>query len=397
MIRGAARRAGSAILRGGAEARTLGDQSVASSVCTPYRATFTCSIGVITHRGHDFLANMGRSFLGTPRCVSAATSNDFENPRAPRALTLVSPESHVHPQIALLPLFTERAASVGVGESTSGSGAALLGLRSPGGHSSGAGASGAARAFGALAAVAGTALVGSVCADSPLLVSSETQRQTFFFYEKKIRSRSSQEKVFQYFASKRGEDGVPLMSAHDLVRAVVHVFQPEGAKTSRAGNLAGEPVRVDEEAEAIFARRVPAALFEVMGRGERRDDITFEEYLVLVSLWSIDPTAIGSVFALLDDDDSGMIERNELETTLQGLLMGATGRGQGGEKARAGQGMFSFKSPGAPPPEPSVNSVEAMAGVAGLMRHLFGKDGEKGATGAAKKTYINGEETASSP
>ncbi|KAF5956521.1 hypothetical protein HYC85_003746 [Camellia sinensis] len=66
------------------------------------------------------------------------------------------------------------------------------------------------------------------------------RRKVFFKYEKRIRTRSPPEKVFEYFASIRTPSGEVLMTPTDLRRAVVPVFPPSESNRIREGYLKGE-------------------------------------------------------------------------------------------------------------------------------------------------------------
>lgn len=70
------------------------------------------------------------------------------------------------------------------------------------------------------------------------LLDLETRKRTFFKYEKRIRSLSTPEKIFEYFASIE-DDGVKSMSHQDLLRALTAVYPPEDSSQERAGALLG--------------------------------------------------------------------------------------------------------------------------------------------------------------
>ncbi|KAL0311742.1 UNVERIFIED_CONTAM: Calcium uptake protein, mitochondrial [Sesamum radiatum] len=63
-------------------------------------------------------------------------------------------------------------------------------------------------------------------AEPNFLFGEAYRRKVFFNYEKRIRMRSPPEKVFEYFASVRGNDGEVFMTPADLMRALVPVFPP---------------------------------------------------------------------------------------------------------------------------------------------------------------------------
>ena len=64
-------------------------------------------------------------------------------------------------------------------------------------------------------------------------------RRMLFKYEKRLRKFSTHEKMFEYFSS-RDINGKPVMSASDVLRALLAVYPPDGAKWSRTGSLPGE-------------------------------------------------------------------------------------------------------------------------------------------------------------
>lgn len=71
------------------------------------------------------------------------------------------------------------------------------------------------------------------------LLDLETRKRTFFKYEKRVRSLSTPEKIFEYFASIE-DDGIKSMSHQDLLRALTAVYPPQGSTLERAGALLGE-------------------------------------------------------------------------------------------------------------------------------------------------------------
>ncbi|KAL5988113.1 hypothetical protein ACLOJK_035876 [Asimina triloba] len=72
------------------------------------------------------------------------------------------------------------------------------------------------------------------------LVGDKFRRRVFFNYEKRIRLRSSPEKIFDYFASFCSPDGEIFMTPADLMRAIVPVFPPSESNIVREGYLRGE-------------------------------------------------------------------------------------------------------------------------------------------------------------
>jgi hypothetical protein len=58
-------------------------------------------------------------------------------------------------------------------------------------------------------------------------------------YEARIRSLSGLEKIYEYFATHTSEAGHKVMSAQDVVRALVPTYPPTGSDVERAGFLDG--------------------------------------------------------------------------------------------------------------------------------------------------------------
>ena len=67
----------------------------------------------------------------------------------------------------------------------------------------------------------------------------KTLKRQFFKYEKRLRQKSTHEKMFEYFSS-QVTDGKHCMTAQDVLRALVAVHPPEGATWTRSGSLDGE-------------------------------------------------------------------------------------------------------------------------------------------------------------
>jgi hypothetical protein len=65
------------------------------------------------------------------------------------------------------------------------------------------------------------------------------RQRIYFRYEKRIKDLSSLEKVYEYFATTE-RDGRKVMTAQDVVRALVPTYPPVGSTVERAGFLDGE-------------------------------------------------------------------------------------------------------------------------------------------------------------
>ncbi|KAJ0090861.1 hypothetical protein Patl1_12512 [Pistacia atlantica] len=135
---------------------------------------------------------------------------------------------------------------------------------------------------------------------STFLFGEAFRRKIFFNYEKRIRLRSSPEKVFEYFASVRSPpEGELLMTPADLMRAVVPVFPPSESNYVRDGYLRGErsPGDLRCDPSKFFM------LFDVNNDGH----ISFKEYIFFVTLLSIPESSFSVAFKMFDIDNNGFV------------------------------------------------------------------------------------------
>lgn len=137
------------------------------------------------------------------------------------------------------------------------------------------------------------------------------RRRLFFNYERRIRMRSSPEKVFEYFASFRTPDGELFMTPADLVRAVVPVFPPPDSNIVRDGSLRGErsPGELHCPQSELFMR------FDTNGDGL----ISFPEYIFFVTLLSIPESDILAAIKMFDLDRNGEIKKEEFKKVMKFL------------------------------------------------------------------------------
>lgn len=135
------------------------------------------------------------------------------------------------------------------------------------------------------------------------------RRRLFFNYERRIRMRSSPEKVFEYFASFRTPDGELFMTPADLVRAVVPVFPPPDSNIVRGGSLRGEqsPGELHCPQSELFMR------FDTNGDGL----ISFPEYIFFVTLLSIPESDILATVKMFDLDRNGEIKKEEFKKVMR--------------------------------------------------------------------------------
>ncbi|CAI9092658.1 OLC1v1027968C1 [Oldenlandia corymbosa var. corymbosa] len=178
------------------------------------------------------------------------------------------------------------------------------------------------------------------------------RRKVFFNYEKRIRMRSPPEKVFEYFASFRADDGEEFMTPADLMRAVVPVFPPSESHLVRDGYLRGER-------SPGHLRCAPSKFFMLFDM-DNDGLISFKEYIFFVTLLSIPESSFSVAFKMFDLDCNKEIDREEFKKVM--ALMRAHNR-QGAvhcDGVRAGHSLVG-------------GSVEN----GGLVEYFFGKDGKK--------------------
>uniref|UniRef100_A0A0D6QSK6 EF-hand domain-containing protein n=1 Tax=Araucaria cunninghamii TaxID=56994 RepID=A0A0D6QSK6_ARACU len=185
---------------------------------------------------------------------------------------------------------------------------------------------------------------------SRYVFSDSYRRRVFFNYEKRIRMRSSPEKVFEYFASRRSPKGELFMTSADLMRAVVPVFPPSDSNIIRDGFLNGErsPGELTCPPSKFFM------FFDTDGDGL----ISFPEYIFFVTLLSVPESDMLAVFKMFDLDHDGKINRDEFKQVMK--LMRA--RNRQGAAHRDGH-RTGFK-------------VEESVDNGGLVEYFFGKDGK---------------------
>lgn len=134
------------------------------------------------------------------------------------------------------------------------------------------------------------------------------RRRVFFNYEKRIRMRSPPEKVFDYFASYRTQEGGIFMTPADLMRAVVPVFPPSESHLVRDGYLRGER----SPGELRCAPSEFFMLFDINNDGL----ISFKEYIFFVTLLSIPESSFSVAFKMFDIDSNGEIDRDEFKRVM---------------------------------------------------------------------------------
>ncbi|XVF88262.1 hypothetical protein PTKIN_Ptkin19aG0035700 [Pterospermum kingtungense] len=186
--------------------------------------------------------------------------------------------------------------------------------------------------------------------ESKFLFGESYRRRVFFNYEKRIRTKSPPEKIFDYFASHRSPEGDVLMTPADLMRALVPVFPPLESNRVREGCLRGE--RVPGEL------RCPPSQFFMLFDTNNDGLISFPEYIFFVTLLSIPESSFSVAFKMFDLNNNGEIDREEFKKVM--ALMRAQNRQ--GARHRNGRRL------GLRVTEPVENG--------GLVEYFFGKDGK---------------------
>ncbi|XP_062222778.1 calcium uptake protein, mitochondrial-like isoform X1 [Phragmites australis] len=177
------------------------------------------------------------------------------------------------------------------------------------------------------------------------------RRRVFFNYEKRIRTRSPPEKIFEYFASVHNPEGEVYMLPTDLMRAVVPVFPPSESKIVREGRLRGER----HTGELHCAPSEFFMLFDTNGDGL----ISFAEYIFFVTLLSIPESSFNVAFKMFDLDHNGEIDKDEFRKVM--TLMRSYNR----QGAAHRDGLRFGRKVG----QPVENG--------GLVEYFFGKDGNE--------------------
>ncbi|XP_076919194.1 calcium uptake protein, mitochondrial-like [Bidens hawaiensis] len=143
---------------------------------------------------------------------------------------------------------------------------------------------------------------------SSFFIRDALRRRIFFNYEKRLRSLSPPEKVFEYFASHKNSEGETLMTPGDLMRAIVPVFPPSESNIVREGSLRGERL----PGELHCAPSQFFMLFDVNNDGL----ISFKEYIFFVTVLGIPESSFSVAFKMFDVDNDGEIDREEFKKVM---------------------------------------------------------------------------------
>ncbi|KAG1657849.1 hypothetical protein FOA52_002028 [Chlamydomonas sp. UWO 241] len=139
-----------------------------------------------------------------------------------------------------------------------------------------------------------------------------SQSRVFFNYEKRIRDKSSLDKVFDYFSSSKDEHGIKTMLPQDLLQAIVPTFPPSKSDTIRAGYLDGErtqPAAPSANSSEFFSN------FDIDGDGV----LAFNEFLLVLTLISIPKMDVHIIFDIMDADSSGYVDAREFDVIVKRL------------------------------------------------------------------------------
>ncbi|KAJ0644651.1 putative calcium uptake protein/3 [Helianthus annuus] len=186
---------------------------------------------------------------------------------------------------------------------------------------------------------------------SNFFIRDALRRRIFFNYEKRLRSLSPPEKVFEYFASVKNSEGETLMTPGDLMRAIVPVFPPSESNLVREGYLRGERL----PGELHCAPSQFFMLFDVNNDGR----ISFKEYIFFVTVLAIPESSFSVAFKMFDIDNDGEIDREEFKKVM--VLMRSHNR----------QGSFNKRG------HRTGLRIGDRVENGGLVHYFFGEDGNQ--------------------
>ncbi|KAF8069396.1 hypothetical protein HT031_001511 [Scenedesmus sp. PABB004] len=309
---------------------------------------------------------------------------------------------------ARLPRLARAALAGAPGAPGGAAAAAAAHARAGGGGGGGGGAGGGAQAAGrwwtaaagaaglaaaaawappAAAADAGAPAAGAA-ADAPAgaapppdgkLLPLSTRRRIFFKYEKRIRDRSSLEKIYEYFATHE-RHGVKVMSAADVVRALVHTYPPAGSSVERAGFLDGER---SQQVDAPGRRDAHRARSQLLHFFDHNQDgtIDFNEFVLIVICLAVPERDVGAVFDFIDLDNNGVLDEAEFAQERQrrgAAAAGSGGRGSGRREGGAAPRCAGARADAAVPAARRgaaqvLQQLERRAGIQGTFHARAGK------------------------
>ncbi|KAI3506111.1 hypothetical protein L1887_28467 [Cichorium endivia] len=192
---------------------------------------------------------------------------------------------------------------------------------------------------------------GQPLSSSNFFIRDALRRRIFFNYEKRLRTLSPPQKVFEYFASAKNTKGETVMTPGDLMRAIVPVFPPSESNLVRDGSLRGER----RPGELHCAPSEFFMLFDVNNDGL----ISYKEYIFFVTLLSIPESSFTVAFKMFDIDNDGEIDREEFKKVM--ALM----------RSHTRQGAFQKNG------HRSGLRIGGHVENGGLVTYFFGEDGNK--------------------
>jgi len=186
--------------------------------------------------------------------------------------------------------------------------------------------------------------------------SKEYKQDVFFSYERRLRTFSPPEKVFDYFASQR-INGTTYMTLSDLVRALLPLHPAVGSDETRAGKLAGEIAGGISSASVVTSEVMRSKLFQLFDT-DKNGLYDFSEYLFFSTLVSIDRQRATATFHKYDEDGSGSLDENEFRAMMKDIRT----------QTRRASGMRTGLDTGS-------SNVDDIGG--GLLDYLFGSKRNK--------------------
>jgi len=145
--------------------------------------------------------------------------------------------------------------------------------------------------------------------------SREYKQDVFFAYERRLRTFSPPEKVFDYFASVH-KDGSTYMTLSDLVRSLLALHPAVGSDDTRAGKLHGETDGAAELGKKVSRELIESKLFRLFDT-DGNGLFDFSEYLFFNTLLTTDKQSSSTVFHMYDVDGSGALDEREFRLMMK--------------------------------------------------------------------------------
>lgn len=145
--------------------------------------------------------------------------------------------------------------------------------------------------------------------------SREYKQDVFFSYERRLRTFSPPEKVFDYFASVH-KDGRTYMTLSDLVRSLLPLHPAVGSDDTRAGKLHGEMDGNADDGKKVSKEIIESKLFRLFDT-DGNGLFDFSEYLFFNTLLTTDKQSSTTVFHMYDVDGSGELDEEEFRAMMK--------------------------------------------------------------------------------